>query len=273
MVNRLWRHHFGAGLVRTLDNFGRAGARPSHPELLDWLACELVRQGWSLKALHRLMVTSATYRQSSRVNPMLEKLDPGNTLWSRMPLERMSADQLYDSLLLAAGQLDQRCGGPPDHVKVRRDGLVSPSDSSCGWRRSIYLQQQRKVVVSQLEAFDFPQMNPNCLQRRDSTSVSQALHLMNNGMVYRLAQAFAHRVRREAGDDPARQVAQVHLIAFGRPPVAQEQSLGVKALSDFAAGWSRQRRQGKEETAEPAQEALVTYCHAILNAAAFLYID
>src|SRR5258707_4268609 len=103
MVHRIWKHHFGVGLVRTLDNFGKMGTPPTHPELLDWLAGELVRRGWSIKAMHRLMVTSATYRQTSAVTSALASQDPDNALYSRMPLVRLSTDQLYDTMLLAAG--------------------------------------------------------------------------------------------------------------------------------------------------------------------------
>src|SRR5439155_26126458 len=106
LVNRIWKQHFGPGLVKTLDNFGKAGARPTHPELLDWLAREFVRQGWSIKALHRLMMTSATYRQSSTVTPSHEQSDPDNVLSSRMPLQRLDAEALYDAMLLVAGRLD-----------------------------------------------------------------------------------------------------------------------------------------------------------------------
>src|SRR5205823_15131146 len=131
----------------------RAGARPTHPGLLDYLAREFVRRGWSVKALHRLMVTSAAYRQASALTPALEKLDPENALYSRMPLQRLSADQLYDTMLLAAGRLDETRYGPPDPVEVRADGMVRPVGTPRGWRRSVYVQQQRKVVVTHLENF------------------------------------------------------------------------------------------------------------------------
>jgi hypothetical protein len=265
MVNRVWRHHFGRGLVKTLDNFGKTGARPTHPELLDWLAGEFVRSGWSVKALHRLMVTSAAYRQSSAVAPDLERLDPDNALYSRMPLQRQSADQLYDTMLLAAGRLDETRYGPPDPVEVRGDGLVRPRGGARGWRRSVYVQQQRKVVVTQLQTFDFPLMNPNCVERRDSIVAPQALHLMNDGLVHQLADAFARRVEAEAGADPARRVEVAYLIAFTRPPDREEREAGRADLARLADHWSRQP--------DAAHRALATYCHALLNSAEFLYVD
>ncbi len=260
LVNRMWKLHFGTGIVKTLDNFGKAGARPTHPELLDWLAVELVRRGWSIKAMHRLMMTSAAYRQSSAVTPAHERLDPDNVLLARMPLTRLDAEALYDSMLRIAGRLDETPFGPPDELHVRPDGLVTPAGTERGWRRMIFVQLRRKVVATHLENFDFPQMNPNCVERRDSTVAPQALHLMNNGMVQTLAEHFARRVRKEAAEDPGRQIEWVYLAALSRPPNEEERQIGLAALA---------RLSGKcgPET------ALTTYCHAILNSAAFLYVD
>jgi mono/diheme cytochrome c family protein len=269
LVNRLWKLHFGTGIVKTLDNFGKAGARPTHPELLDWLAVQFVRRGWNIKAMHRLMMTSAVYRQSSTVTAAHEQLDPDNVLSSRMPLARMDAEALYDSTLVVAGCLDETRYGPPDSLEVRGDGLVTPTKAAKGWRRMIYVQSQRKVVVTHLENFDFPQMNPNCIERRSSTVAPQALHLLNNGMVRHLAEQFARRVRREAGADPARQIEWVYLTALSRPPREEEKALGQMALTDLTKEWSRQ----KVDSDEAAHRALTTYCHTILNSAAFLYID
>jgi mono/diheme cytochrome c family protein len=268
LVNRLWKHHFGTGIVKMLDNFGKAGAPPSHPELLDWLAVELVRQGWSLKQMHRLMMTSAVYRQSSTVTPAQMRLDPDNALLPRMPMTRLDAESLYDTMLLVAGRLDERRYGPSDALQVRSDGLVTPAGTGHGWRRMIYVQVQRKVVATHLENFDFPQMNPNCIDRRDSTVAPQALHLMNNGMVQRLAEDVAGRARRERGTDAARQVEWIYLTAFSRPPNAEETRLALEALAALAAAWSKQAG-----TEDPAQAALTTYCHTILNSAALLYVD
>ncbi|MBI1903628.1 MAG: DUF1553 domain-containing protein [Planctomycetia bacterium] len=274
MVNRLWHHHFGRGLVRTLDNFGKAGSPPSHGELLDWLAVEFVRQGFSIKAMHRLMVTSATYRQASAVLPEHERLDPDNVFLSRMPMRRLSAEQLYDTMLLVAEKLREAPFGPPDALAVRADGLAAAAPSPAGWRRSIYLEQQRKVVATHLEAFDFPQMNPNCIERRSSTVAPQALLLMNNSMVNELAEGFARRVQGEAGDDPVRKVERVYLLAYGRPPDGEERQTGVAALAQFAAEWLRQLPADTADRAvESSRRALATYCHAILNSAEFLYID
>ena len=270
LVNRLWKYHFGRGLVATLDNFGHTGARPSHPELLDWLAREFVRQGWSIKAMHRLLMTSRTYRQMSAADPELEQRDPENRLLGRMPLRRLEGEALYDTLLLAAGRLEERPYGPPDPVQVRPDGLVTPVETSKGWRRSIYVLQRRTEIPTLLVNFDLPQMNPNCIERDDSTVAPQALYLLNNAWVHELAGAFAHRVRAEAGTEPARQVERVYLVALGRPPTAEEKAAGLQALTKLSTAWGEHEKPGRDEA---AQRALASLCHTVFNSAAFLYVD
>ena len=273
-VNRLWQRHFGTGIVATLGNFGKVGAAPSHPGLLDWLAREFVQQGWSIKAIHRLMMLSATYRQSSIVTGDAERIDPANSLFSRMPLRRLDAEQLYDSLLCVAGRLDGTCYGPADNVQIRRDGLITPTESPAGWRRLIYVKQMRKQMPTHLENFDFPQMNPNCLERRDSTVAPQALHLMNNGMVQRLAEQFSQRAAREAGADPARRVERIYLIALGRKPNEDESKVALESLAEFSRQWTRQTSSsGKLDPQSATLKALATFCHGIMNSAAFLYVD
>jgi mono/diheme cytochrome c family protein len=272
-VNRLWRQHFGAGLVTTLGNFGRSGSPPSHPELLDWLAREFVREGWSFKAMHRLVMTSSAYRQSSAVRPEQERIDPDNKLCSRMPLIRLGAEESYDALLVVAGRLDPTPFGPADPVRARADGLVTPVETARGWRRLIYVRQARKQLPTHLETFDSPPMNPNCLERRESTVAPQALYLMNNSMVQRLAEDFAGRVSREAGTEPASQVERVYLIALGRPPSAEEKKIGVEALGQFADAWAKRQPAAKPDRSAIGQKALATYCHAIVNSAGFLYVD
>ena len=288
MVNRIWKHHFGAGIVPTLDNFGKVGVPPTHPELLDWLAVwwanpdrkvggdprKIGGTPWSMKALHRLIMTSAAYRQSSAISPDAKKLDPTNALYSRMPLVRLDAESLYDSILLVASKLDETRGGPADAVQSRQDGLITPTGTAKGWRRLVYVQQTRKQIPTHAETFDFPQMNPNCIERRDSTVAPQALHLMNNDMVEQLATEFAKRIRREAGGYPARQVDAVHMIALSRAPTAEEKKLGVAVLEDLADEWEKQLpATGKPDRETAELKALATYCHAILNSAAFLYVD
>jgi hypothetical protein len=298
MVNRIWNHHFGAGIVKTLGNFGNTGARPTHPELLDWLAVEFVRQGWSLKAMHRLMMTSSTYRQSSTVTPALEKLDPENALLSRMRMKRMEAEVLNDALLLISGCLDETRFGVPQPVVVRGDGLVTPIETEKGWRRSIYVAQRRTELPTLLENFDLPAMNPNCLERNVSTVAPQALNLLNNALIHQLAHSLAERVKREAGSEPQRQIERVYWIAFSRPPsedekrasleglshITQEESLPAKGVDDpkVAVSTARPAAAGGEPGVpdltgatgeEPGFAALWKLCHTLMNSAAFMYID
>ncbi len=266
-VNRMWARHFGTGIVKSLGNFGRTGTPPSNPELLDWLATEFVQRGWSIKALHRLMMTSSTYRQNSTVTAALEKSDPDNVLLSRMPLKRMDAEPLYDSLLMISGRLDDDRYGPPEPVQVRDDGLVTPIATDKGWRRSVYLAERRTEPTTLLESFDLPPMSPNCLERNTSTVAIQALHLLNNSMVENLAETFAQRVRKEVGEEPEKQIERTYWIALSRPPTEDEKAESLQALRRFKS------MQASAESAVADQKALASLCHALVNSAAFLYID
>lgn len=270
MANRVWKLHFGQGIVRSLGNFGTSGDKPTHPELLDWLALELIQQGWSIKALHRVIMTSSVYRQSSLISsPRQVEFDPDNRLLSRMPLRRMEAELVRDTLLLVAGQLNGAAYGPADPVSVRPDGLVLS-----GKRRSIYIQQLRKHPVSLLESFDLPAMNPNCLQRAESLVAPQALQLLNDTAIRDLARQFAARVIREAGDDPGHQIDRVFLIAFGRPPTAEELAASTQSLAQLSDEWTKQlTATGPSSKAEVTLRALSTFCHTVINSAAFLYLD
>ena len=265
MVNRIWRHHFGRGIVETLGNFGRSGARPSHPELLDWLAVEFMDRGWSMKSLHRLLMTSRTYRQSSRVGPRQERLDPENRLLSRWPLKRMDGESLRDSLLRVSGRLDETPYGPPDPVSVRADGLSTAYEGERGWRRSIYLRQLRMNSPTTLDLFDYPPMNPNCTERAQSTVAPQALHLLNDTTIRRLAAALAQRVETEAGNSLEAQVEHLYWTVLSRPPTAEERRL---SLQSFRNAWKELGNRDRDR-----QRVLAKLAHTLYNSAAFVYID
>ena len=196
-------------------------------------------------------------------SPLLLHPDPDNRLLAHMPLRRMEAELLRDSLLLVAGQLDETRFGPGDAVTVRPDGLVLS-----GKRRSVYVQQLRKHPASLLESFDLPAMNPNCLQRAESLVAPQALHLMNDAAVRDLARQFADRVQREAGDDPARQVQRAYWIALTRPPSDEELTDCLQTLTSLTEQWTKQ-----VPAAEASRKAFATLCHTIMNSASFLYVD
>ncbi|QDV88447.1 PSD1 and planctomycete cytochrome C domain-containing protein [Planctomycetes bacterium TBK1r] len=271
MVNRIWHHHFGTGLVKDLENFGVQGERPSHPELLDWLAIEFIRRGWSIKEMHRLIMNSRVYQQSSQVTERAHQVDPQNRLLSHMNLRRMDAEALRDSLLAIAGRLDTTPGGLPDTVSIDRDGLVSANATDGGgWRRSVYLQYRRTEIPTMMDTFDYPQMGPNCLSRNVSTVSPQALMLMNNGRVRELAAAMARRVETIVGDknsddddsNDEATVETVYQLALSRSPSDRERTLGTESLQQLRSAWG-----------DNSAKALETYCHTILNSASFLYVD
>ncbi len=262
-VNRIWQHHFGSGIVATAENLGRSGAPPTHPELLDWLAIQLVECGWSTKAIHRLVMTSSAYRQSSRVTAEAEKLDPGNSLLSRMPLARVDAESLRDSILLIAGRLDETPYGPPELLYMRRDGMVMTPDFAAAERRSIYLQQRRATVHTMLDLFDYPQMGPNCSQRGSTSVATQALFLLNNSLIRTMADAFAERVSGEAGDDFEGRVERVYWLALSRPPTTEERNIISGELRAVYESASPQRRK----------ELFARLCHAVINSSAFVYVE
>jgi hypothetical protein len=276
-VNRLWKHHFGEGLVRTLENFGRAGEPPSHPELLDWLAVEFTSTGWSLKGMHRLMMTSATYRQSSRITPQGAQLDPENRLLSRAPLRRLDAESLRDSLVALAGRLNPQQFGPADPIADRPDGLVTSVAAGGMYRRSIYVQHRRTLALTVLADFDRPAMSPNCTVRSESIVAPQALHLMNNQQIHDLSESFAARVLEEAGNDWGRQIDRCHWLAYGRAPAPDEREAALATLDDLRSEWLRKLAEsadgGREAAQQAARRALTNYCHAIVNSARFIFVD
>lgn len=271
IVNRTWSQHFGVGIVKTLDNFGNLGAEPTHPELLDWLARDFVDSGWSLKSLHRKILLSKTYRQSSARTPERDRIDPENQWLSRMSLRRLDAEALRDSLLAVSERLDDRMYGPPSSVTVREDGLIMERPSRSGQlRRSLYLQLRRTELPTLLSTFDYPEMQPNCIERSTSTVSTQSLILLNNGRIYELAGDFARRVLDHCGDaGEAAMVDHVYCTAFSRLPTAEERGEAMQALTELRQNW---RESGAVED-QVLHLALTTFCHTIMNAAEFRYVD
>ena len=279
IVNRIWKHHFGRGIVATLDDFGAAGSQPTHPELLDWLAVEFVESGWSFKHLHRLVMTSATYQQESVVVREHQLRDPENRWLSRMPLRRMEAEVLRDTLLAMSDKLDRRAFGPADEIESREDGLVTSRAQGGGYRRSIYVLKRRTKRLTILDNFDRPRMSPNCVDRTVSTVAPQALHLMNNKMVHQLSLAFADRVISEAGGSVPTQIHRMYLTAAGRPPGDAELQALTTSLSTLRRHWETHLEQQanasdvKEVKRNSHRFALGNLVHAMMNSAALLYVD
>ena len=270
MVNRIWLHHFGEGIVSTPEDFGALGAAPSHPQLLDWLAREFVERGWSIKHIHRLIMTSNAYRQRSTFNAALhvqaQQLDPDNHLLWRQRLRRLEAEPLRDAMLTTAGLLDKKFFGSPIPVARRPDGEVSIADGQNDRRRSIYVQVLRGNPLTMLQAHDQPVMETNCTRRNRSTVSTQALTLLNSDAAVAYAQAFADRVLREAPDKPAGFAA---LVAWSREAAPAELAI----LDEFLAAQQARYAAGGEPPDAARRSALVDVCHMLLAANEFVYVD
>ncbi len=255
-VNRVWLHHMGRGIVETPDDLGILGQRPSHPELLDWLAAELPRSGWSLKHIHRLILTSTAFRQSSRRTSAQDAVDGGNALFARYTLRRLEAEAIRDRMLLASGRLDRRMGGPPVAVTEDSAGQVHAPDDKP--RRGLYLQARRSKPVAFLGTFDAPSGDA-CGKRTSSTAAPQSLMLMNGDFVLQQAGHLARRLEREAAT-PAARVALAWELAYQRPPTKEEADLAGAFLARQSA------RLG-------APAALTNLCQQLLASSEILHVD
>jgi hypothetical protein len=262
MVNRIWAHHFGRGIVATLENFGKMGADPSHPELLDWLAVEFVNRGWSIKQMHRLMTTSAAYQMASaHEDPEAKRLDPENEYLWRFRTRRLEAEVVRDSIMAAAGTIDLTLGGPPVFPHLPEEILKPVShgiwkreeDGPKVWRRSVYVYRKRGLMFPMFQVFDLPDQNFSAAAHRSvSTVPTQALTLLNNDFVLRQARLFAERVAKEtASDDSAVQAAMAYRLALGRPPDAKELTVAEELVKNHS---------------------LVDLTHVLLNLNEFLYL-
>jgi hypothetical protein len=243
ITNRIWQQHFGTGLVSTPNDFGTHGERPSHPQLLDWLAGYLVQNNWKLRPLHRLLVLSSTYRQGndSPIRHAAMTLDPGNRLLWHMPRRRLSAEQLRDSMLLVSGRLNRTPGGPgimttvtPELVQLlyKPDQWQVPAQTTDEDRRSVYLIAKRNLRLPFMEVFDAPALLTSCARRESSTHAPQALELLNGSLSNDLAHSLAQRLREISGSEPAQLVEDGYRMVVGRSPTAGELSLSLQFLSE-----------------------------------------
>jgi hypothetical protein len=256
LVNRLWQHHFGEGIVSTPNDFGRNGVRPTHPELLDWLASEFIAGGWSIKHLQKLIVMSTTWRQADAPRPDAMAKDAGTRLLWRYPAHRLDAEGVRDSVLAVAGTLDLRMGGPGFSVFAPNFNYVrvydpKPEFGPAEWRRMIYMTKVRMAQDSTFGAFDCPDAGQASPKRARSTTALQALSLFNSGFVIQQAGLLAERLQREAGDDPAAQVRRGFLLAFQREPADDETQLCAKLAREHG---------------------LPTLCRVLLNSNELLFI-
>jgi hypothetical protein len=263
------------------------GEAPTHPELLDWLASDFMAHGWRLKRLHKLLLTSTAYRQSSHGNPEAVAADPDNRLYSRMPVRRLEAEAIRDRILATSGALNGKMFGPP--VPVREDAVgqivvgkeeklgsnqPGPATSLGGeeFRRSVYIQVRRTQPLALLKSFDAPVMETNCDRRPVSTVATQALMLMNSDFALEQAVRFAARLLKEAGTDPRGQVTHAWRLAFARPATEQE----IKQSLDFLARQSDSLQKLAPPAAtkyHAAAQALTSFCQVLLGSNEFLYVD
>ncbi len=264
-VNRWWAHHFGVGIVATPENLGYSGAPPTHPELLEFLSAEFVQNGWSAKALHRLILHSAVYRQTSRPELLSLQLDPDARLLSRYPLRRLDAEAIRDAMLAVSGDLDQSQGGPYVPTDRAEDGdVVVAREATGALRRSIYLQQRRTQVLGMLDVFDAPSLVTNCTQRVQTTIPLQSLKLLNSDFVRERASSLAKRTAQESGDDAATRLQRLYLLTVGRPSTDAERQSSLEFLQQQPADYPDQTN---------AEElAWADLCQALLASNAFLYI-
>lgn len=243
IVNRIWAAHFGLGLVKTVNDFGTKGDRPSHPELLDWLAATFLRNGWRLKPLHRMIVLSHAYRQSGHSPFAAEahRIDPENRLLWHFNRRRLTAEEIRDTMLAVAGRLNLKSHGPSIMVPVDHELvelLYKPSqwqvsrDKSDHDRRSIYLVAKRNLRLPFMETFDAPALQSSCPRRESSTHAPQALELLNGQLANDLAKSFAGRLREESGGDQSRMVEKAFRLALGRAPTDQERTSSLAFLRD-----------------------------------------
>jgi hypothetical protein len=271
IVNRLWQHHFGRGIVRSASDFGRGGDRPTHPELLDWLASDLVESGWRLKALHRRLLLSRTYQMSSRAEPEGLARDPENDLFWRFGMRRLTAEEIRDSMLLAAGRLNLEMGGPSMYPELPHEVLATSSTGAEKWgksrleetwKRSVYAFVRRSLQDPMLTVFDLADTDAPCAVRFSTTVPTQALTLLNSGFVNEQAAALAARLRAEAGDDSRARVRRAFEIALSRDPSAREVEDGLRALEDLV-----------DEGGASPEGALERFALLVLNLSELLFVD
>ncbi len=261
-VNRIWQAYFGSGIVTTPENFGLSGAPPDHPELIDWLAGELVHSGWNIKHIHRLILNSATFTQASDY-PGHDKTD--DRLLGHFPANRLDAETIRDAMLAVSGELDLTMGGPYVPIQARADGAIVVADSQPGGlRRSIYLQQRRTQVVSMLQVFDSPTIVFNSLRRPRTAMPLQALTLMNSDFVRARAAGFARRLEQTLPDHALR-ISLAYELAYTRQPTIEEKAAALQFLVDQKRLYGDQPQAG--------QKALVDFCQTLLMSNEFLYLD
>jgi hypothetical protein len=286
MVNRIWHYHFGRGIVATPSDFGNMGERPTHPELLDWLADEFVRSGWSIKQMHRLIMNSQTYQQSSELSVDADKADPFNRLFWRFPPQRLEAEVIRDSALSVSGLLNPMVGGKsvfpplPDGMPVQRGNWNVSENPADHNRRSVYVFVRRNSRYPLLEVMDMPDTHESCALRDVTITAPQALMYLNSNQTMDWSRALAGRVLSVAGTDRSTQIETAFQLAYSRSPDGWEKDVALTFFERQKKIVAERLRNGEEialpEIAPDGLEqvegaALVDFCHTILNSNEFVY--
>jgi mono/diheme cytochrome c family protein len=266
IVNRLWLHHFGEGLVRSPDDFGRMGQTPTHPELLDYLASELMRRNWSLKEMHRVLLLSSTYQMSSHATAEAKLADPSNNHWHHVPVRRLEAESIRDAILAVSGRLDRTMYGPsvmpfisPFMHGRGRPGNSGPLDGA--GRRSIYVGVRRNFLTPMFQAFDYPTPFSTRGQRSVSHVPAQALAMMNNPFVIGQAKLWGEQILREPGLTTPARIDRMYLSSFGRPPTADESRMAVAFIDGY-----------DKPAAKDAADAWADLAHVLMNLTEFIFV-
>ncbi len=271
IMNRLWQHHFGRGICATPNDFGYLGERPTHPELLDWLATELVSKKWSLKQMHKVIMLSQAYQMSSKGQAASLEKDPDNKLFWRFNMRRLTAEELRDSVLATTGRLNRKMGGPSIFIKLAPEVLATSSTKGGKWgnsppeeqtRRSVYIKVKRSLVPPILQDFDLADTDGTCPVRFRSILPTQALAMMNSAFVNEEAVSFAERLRSEAPDDPRRQVGLALEIALARSATVRELDYGM----EFVEVMMREHKLSSED-------AFNRFALLVLNLNEFFFVD
>jgi mono/diheme cytochrome c family protein len=272
MVNRIWQGHFGEGLVRSSDNFGKLGEQPDHPELLDWLARRFIESKWSIKAMHRLIMTSSAYQMSTRLNEKAAMVDPENRLLWRMSRRRLEAEAIRDSLVFVSGRLEPTVGGSlvttKNHAYVNNTGAGASLPYEAN-RRAVYLPVIRSGLYDVFQSFDFADPSASNGKRIPTTVAPQALFMMNDGVVLQSAESLAKRLIDKGGKDFGPRVQTAYELAFGRPATVKEIERAKAYLAKFDAYWKAEGVDAKLIE----QRSWQTLCQAILASSEFIYID
>ncbi len=270
MANRVWQGHFGRGIVRSPSNFGTQGDRPTHPELLDWLAAEFLARGWHLKPLHKRIVMSNAYRMSSKAEPKALAADPTNDLFWRFDMRRLSAEEIRDSILAVSGNLNLKMYGPGIFPEIPAEVLAGQSQPGLGWgksspeeqaRRSVYVHVKRSLLLPILEGFDLAETDRSTPARFATTQPTQALALLNSAFLQSQAGILAARLRREAGSDRRKQIERALRLVTSRSPTDAEVRRGLDLMAGLESGGLK------------ADDALRSFCLVALNLNEFLYLD